>query len=697
MKARTHPERIYTASSRRIMLVLSSLGTMYEYMYCSMLASAMSLAPVYGGALSLSSRMCVTFLRYAFGEGRKYLAKRTRAAFMALLALMLLCLLILLAVYPELITENAAWVTLSVVIAQTFSRMLGRRLVGHRMRRTIAKRAFLLLMSALLLIPTGIVSALLFWVMPSNSAIHMLLGYALGLLTLCYGFWRERDLIAVEGAPDDISAETVERIAGELRQVNAYDAYKRMHMIVLVALQLTMTLVYTFIGLSIAELLNCMIIMAFCALIVLEAASFCLRRMNKTFAVQLLLFGIFLWMFGLFRFYRALGIAPGSPFGYISLALSVSGLSISVTSLADLERRMTDVASFKLRDHMRGYSQLRAASTEIAILFGQMLALILLLILCLSAGKSHTTNISDLIGAFRPILIVPPIAMVLAALVSVMHFPMNNRHFQKLAKWLTFTDGEDNPALKKQLDSVVIKRRKNRFGVKLMMAIVRPLFFHRVLGRENLDPYEDGDIILICNHGEIYGPIVANLYIPISFRPWVLDNMMDKEAIVEHIYRGTMLRQKWLPESWKLPLVRLFAPLLGWVFNSLDAIPVYRGKPHELIGTFRQTVEAMQAGDNILLFPENGEVSVVGAKGYVNDGVGKLYTGFAMIAQLYWAKTKRRAVFMPIFASRIRRTLTIGEGVVYNPEAPANEEKQRIADELLARMRAICEGERGKQ
>ena len=291
-------------------------------------------------------------------------------------------------------------------------------------------------------------------------------------------------------------------------------------------------------------------------------------------------------------------------------------------------------------------------------------------------------------------MVIPPALLLLAAIISTLRFPMNNRHFQKLARWLTLeSEGLDNPALRQQLDSVVVKRHKNRFGVRIIITLLRPLYYHRVIGRENLNGYEDGTMVLICNHGEIYGPVVANLYVPITFRPWVISNMMEKEAIVEHIYQGTMVRQRWLPERWKRPLINLISPLLVWVFNSLEAIPVYRGQPKELMRTFRETLNAMQAGDNILVFPENAENHAPGEGGYAREGVGQLYTGFAMIAPMYYAKAHKRAVFVPIYASRKHRTLTIGQGVVYDPDNNATAEKLRIVDALLDSMQAMYEQE----
>ena len=101
----------------------------------------------------------------------------------------------------------------------------------------------------------------------------------------------------------------------------------------------------------------------------------------------------------------------------------------------------------------------------------------------------------------------------------------------------------------------------------------------------------------------------------------------------------------------------------------------------------------MQSGDNSLVFPERGDAAEKGQKGYASEGVGDLYTGFAMIAPALYAKTHQKAVFVPIYASKHLRTLTFGEGVQYRPDAPATEEKLRIVNELQTRMQALYDVE----
>ena len=682
------------ASARRVMLVMTSVSVMYQFMYIAMLSSALSLLPAFGMGLLMSGLISGMLWRLILGDARKYVTAGMKAAGIALSAVMLLCSLALVALYPVMLTSSAVWIVALVVLTWSVRETLARRLIGRRMRRTVKRGPFYRLIALTYLLSIGLAALILFSALPGVSGWQMLGGFALGALVEIVGLWRGRDLLALDGAPDDLQPETVRQMARELRQASAYNAYQRVYVLVLMALQTTMVLMYTFIGLSVTELFTAMLLAGACSLVSREVVDFILGRMKTRGCTQTLLAGLFLWMYGLFLFYRHMDAAPDVTMSYVDLCVSVCGLTVSVTALAELEGYMTDVAQFQLQNHMQGYSGMRAVSTEMAMLLGQMIGLILLTVLCMPAGMLQRFDLPALAGALRPVMAVPPLVLVAAAVVSVLRFPLNNRYFAKLGKLLTLEEeGENNPALKEQMESIVIRRHKNRYGVKLIIALWRPLYYHKVLGKENLEGFEDGSMVLICNHGEMYGPIVANLYLPVTFRPWVSAEMTDKDAIVERVYQGTMARQKWLPEKWKRPLVRSLTPVLLWVFHSLEAIPVYRGKPKELLRTFRETITAMQAGDNVLVFPENGEEHAEGEKGYVSEGVGKLYTGFAMIAPLYYSKTKKRAVFVPVYASKKLRRLTIGQGIVYDPEANANQEKQRIVDELMGQMQAMYEKE----
>lgn len=684
-------------ASRRVMLAMMSLSSLYAFMYCMMACNAFGLLSVFGGALYLCGRVAATLAQIFAGEQKKYLVGKVRALVVSILCGMLLCSLLLLAVYPGQPDEKGVWILFAMVLTLTMRGVLARRLALLRRTGRISVCRMRWLYAALHVLPLAAVGALLLLALPIDPAWQTLLGFALSSVMESYSLWREQDGLMLEADDPDVDEAAVRLMSGELHAVNAYTAYQRMHLLILMALQVTLVMVYTFIGLTTEELLWCMGISVLCTLSMRELTDFVLAHLKrrKPATLQMLLVGLFLWMYGLALFYRELGAKTSLVLMYLNLALCCSGMSIVVTCLASVEQQMTDVAEFSLNNHMSGYAKMRAISTEMAILLGQMVGLALLTVLSFSSDTAPNAMPADLTAAvarFKPLVVVPALLLLVAATISVLNFPMNTRHFDKLDRYLT--EETDNPALKKQLDSVVVKRHKNRFGVKIIIALLRPLYYHKVVGKENLAGYEDGTMLLVCNHGELYGPVVTNLYIPISFRPWVMSNMMEPDVVVQYVYDNTVSRQKWIPGCLKKPLTKLICPLFLWIFRSIEAIPVYRGQPRELLKTFRMTVEAMQAGDNILIFPENAEEHAPGETGYAREGVGELYTGFAMVAPAYYAKTKKTPVFIPIYASKNLRTLTFGKGIPYDVKAPQTEEKLRVVNLIQQSMLSLYEDEK---
>ena len=114
--------------------------------------------------------------------------------------------------------------------------------------------------------------------------------------------------------------------------------------------------------------------------------------------------------------------------------------------------------------------------------------------------------------------------------------------------------------------------------------------------------------------------------------------------------------------------------------------PVYRDSPLKLRETFRITMEAMEAGDNILIFPENPENK------YPSEGIGELSPGFVMLADIYWKKKAKRLRMLPMYTDKNRRLITFGNIIEYNPENNLKDETQRIVSETTAQIRSIAEG-----
>ncbi len=674
--------------ARNAMLTLMSLSNLYAFMYSMTVSKSLVSMPIFGGALFMSGRVSAVLFQTFGKESRKYLSARSRRLGRALFILLLLSNFFLLMIYPITLENPAVWILFSIVLGITMRGILCRRLMRRHVNGSLSRKRFMLFTLLCHGIPAVVVAVLLTYSVEQLQAWQMFGGFLLSAVLEAYSLWKERDLL-VDNEPAP-SEETYQTLAKGLRRANAFTAYEAMYAMILSALQVTLVMMYTFIVYSAQEILTGMLLSLVCTFAAREITDWVLRRTSRRDPdpTYMLLVGLSMWIYGLILFSQQLAGTLRYVSAYLFLGLCSCGATVCVTSLAGMERDMRRVAQFSAGEDLTGYRQLRAAGRETAILMGQMAALVLLTLLCILNGNNLPRDMESLARSFRPVLVVPALLLVLGALVSVLHFPLTKRQLKKLHRFLQLQKiGQPNAPMQKELETVVIRRHRRRYGIKLVMALLRPFYYHRILGRENVPQGEDGRLIFICNHGELYGPVVTNLYVPFSFRPWTISDMMDnRENVADYCYKYTLKRQKWLPEKLKWPLARALAPLSIWAMHSIESIPVYRNKPRELMTTFRLSVEAMQAEDNLLIFPENPDASSQEKPGYLRRGIGEFFTGFAMLAPLYYNKTGKKAIFLPVYASKEKRTISFGPGIPYNPDNAPAEEKIRIVEALRDAM-----------
>ncbi len=680
------------ARTRSAMMTLMSLSNLYAFMYCMLVSRSLVAMPIFGGALFMSGRAAAVFFQSYTGEARKYLSFTARWLGPAMLSILLLSNFFLLMIYPITLENPAVWILFAIVLGITMRGILCRRIMRRYVNGRLPRRRFWIISILCHVVPAAVVAILLTWSVDELPAWQMFGGFLLSAVLEAYSLWKDRSQLKDPEA--EIPREDSFRsLAQGLHKMNAFNAYELMHNLILVALQVTLVMLYTFIATSAQEILTCMLLSLVCTLAARELTDWILARtrLRDPDPAYLLLIGLCCWMYGLILFSQQISGSLKFVSAYLSLALCSCGATVSATCLAGMERDMHRVAQFGAGEDLSGYPYMRSAGREAAVLAGQMLTLLLLTLLCFLNGFNLPRDVESLVRSFRPVLVVPALLLVLGAMLSVLKFPLTKRYLKKLQRFLQLQgDGEENAPLKNQLETVVIRRHPRRYGLKLLMVFLRPFYYHKLAGRENVPAGMDGRLIFICNHGELYGPVVTNLYVPFSFRPWTISDMMDsRENVAEYCYKYTFKRQMWLPERMKKPISNWLAPLCIWAMRSIESIPVYRNKPRELISTFRMSVEAMQAEDNLLIFPENPDAASLDKPGYLKKGIGDFFTGFTMLAPLYYNKTGKKAIFIPVYASREKRTISFGSIIEFDPDNQPTEEKMRIVNGLRESMLAM--------
>lgn len=292
---------------------------------------------------------------------------------------------------------------------------------------------------------------------------------------------------------------------------------------------------------------------------------------------------------------------------------------------------------------------------------------------------------------FRTFLLQLPVVFMLVSVGFALRQPLDERRRQKLFNFLRWNNR--NKSAEQNLHDNLIGRRRVRFGVKIIAFFVRPFLHLRVSGRENMDMAHFPSVF-VCNHGIIYGPVAAVIYLPTYFRPWIDRKMVDRDMAAREMYGRFLYRLPLLSEGAKRKVAHALAAPVTWALNSFDPIPVEKNNLRNVMSTFDDTVRVLSEGDNVLIFPERPRRVKRGNKMTVEhrtDSVGTLFTGFANIGRMYYDKTGQALRFYPIYASRQHHTFRIGEPVVFDPANDAHEEKRRIAALLHDRMKALSE------
>ena len=187
--------------------------------------------------------------------------------------------------------------------------------------------------------------------------------------------------------------------------------------------------------------------------------------------------------------------------------------------------------------------------------------------------------------------------------------------------------------------------------------------------------------ILVGNHTQMNGPIVAELYIPGEPYIWCAGQMMHWNECPAYAYQDFWSQKpKWTHGFYKL-LAYVITPLAVNIFNNARTIPVYHDT--RLVATFRQTMNRLDEGHSIVIFPEKDEP--------FNHILCQFQDKFVDTARMYYRRSHRALDFVPMYLAPKLHLVVYGQPVRFDPEAPIAEERARICSCLQAEITRMAE------
>lgn len=185
-------------------------------------------------------------------------------------------------------------------------------------------------------------------------------------------------------------------------------------------------------------------------------------------------------------------------------------------------------------------------------------------------------------------------------------------------------------------------------------------------GTEHLP--KDEPVIIVANHCQMHGPLACELYFPIDRYTWCAGEMMDWKEVPAYSYRDFWsYKPRYIRWLFKL-LSYLITPLCVCLFNNAQTIGVYHDT--RLISTFRKTVQLLQEGTSVVIFPEHDVPR--------NHIIYEFQDKFIDIARLYYKRTGKALSFVPMYIAPELKKMVFGAPVRFDPSVPAEEERKRI-------------------
>jgi hypothetical protein len=205
--------------------------------------------------------------------------------------------------------------------------------------------------------------------------------------------------------------------------------------------------------------------------------------------------------------------------------------------------------------------------------------------------------------------------------------------------------------------------------------------FYRKYSIEGLELLPSEAVILVGNHSQVHGPLVGELRLPFPRKTWCASEMMERDKVAEYAFRDFWSQNpKWTHPFYRA-LAHAIVPLSVLLFNHAETIPVYRD--NRVLSTFRTTVQTLEAGTSVLIFPEHDV--------RFNHILDDFQDHFIDLARLCYKRSGKALAFVPMYICPALGKVCFGEPVRYDPTAPMDAERVRIKQALAERITALAD------
>ena len=221
--------------------------------------------------------------------------------------------------------------------------------------------------------------------------------------------------------------------------------------------------------------------------------------------------------------------------------------------------------------------------------------------------------------------------------------------------------------------------KKTSVTYKAIKFIIKKLYPKiTVVGKENI-PQEAS--IIVGNHSQLHGPIISELYSPVSRYTWCAAQMMKLKEVPAYAFDDFWSRKSKYSQPFYKAASYLIAPISVCLFNNANTVPVYHDA--RILTTFKETLKLLSEDEHVVIFPEHDAPH--------NHIVYDFQDRFVDIARMYYRKTGVELSFVPTYIAPKIKQMHFGSPIKFDHSAPIEDERKRICSYLMNEITEIAE------
>jgi 1-acyl-sn-glycerol-3-phosphate acyltransferase len=184
----------------------------------------------------------------------------------------------------------------------------------------------------------------------------------------------------------------------------------------------------------------------------------------------------------------------------------------------------------------------------------------------------------------------------------------------------------------------------------------------------------DGPVVFVSHHQNLFGPFVILLWFPKSLHAWMLHVFLDRQACFKQYVDYTFTKRF----GWNKILAKLCAYPISYfitaLLNSGKGIPVYRGS-RKILETFHLSIDALNRGESIVLFPDIQYSDPSAA-------TTQMYDGFLYLEKYYYKATGKHVLFVPLYASKRKHVIIADRQITFRDGEDFNTERKKVLGDI---------------